>query len=151
MTDPDSTRSVVEVPLSRTGWEEVVRADPDALVTQTPDWTAAVTRVGRWRDVSRMFDTPHGRVVVPIVRHRSSPSAAAIDASLPPAYGFGGMVSEGGIHAEDLAAVLAALGSERRLRLSIRPNPLHEQAWNRAAAGWLKIPHCAHEIGRAHV
>ena len=146
MTDPGSPRSVVELPLTRAAWDEVAAADPDALVTQTAAWTAAVTRVGRWRDVSRMFETPHGRIVVPIVRHRSSPAGFAIDASLPPAHGFGGIVAEGGIHADDLAAVLAVIGSERRLRLSIRPNPLHAEAWNRAAVGWLRVPHLAHVV-----
>jgi hypothetical protein len=137
---------VVEVPLTRTAWDEVVAADPDALVTQSAAWTGAVARVGRWRDVSRMFETRHGRVVVPMVRHRSTSGIVAIDASLPHAHGFGGIVAEGGTRADDLAAVLAVLASERRLRLAVRPNPLHEESWRLAASGWQRFPRRAHIV-----
>jgi len=137
---------LVEVPITRTAWDEVVASDPDALVTQTAAWTSAVTRSGRWHDMSRMFETPRGRIVVPMVRRRATSGITAIDASLPHAHGFGGIVAEHGTRTDDLAAILHALGTERRLRLSIRPNPLHDESWRLAATGWQRFARCAHVV-----
>ena len=141
-----SSDDIVERPLTRAAWDTVLRSDADALVTQSPHWAAALTRVGGWTDASRMFETPHGRIVVPIMRKKWSSAIGGIDESMR--YGFGGLLTEPGVGAEDVAPVLAILGRERRMRLSIRPNPLHDAAW-RDAAGWKTVPRCAHIVDLA--
>src|SRR4051794_18743727 len=45
---------LVEVPVDRREWLEVLARDPDALVSQSPAWIEAVTRTGPWRNAARM-------------------------------------------------------------------------------------------------
>ena len=73
----------------------------------------------------------------------------SIDASPPHAYGFGGIVAEGGVDAELVPSVLGFLARERRLRLSIRPNPLQHEAWYAAAEGWPTTGRSAHVLDLA--
>jgi hypothetical protein len=119
-------------------------SDPDALVTQSPDWIDAICAARRWQNRSRMYETPDGRLaVVPLV---ADPRLRLL-MSPPEACGFGGIVAEGGVRRSDIRAILADLGQLPAVRCSIRPNPLHAEAWATAAdADWVSIPKRAHVI-----
>ena len=45
-------------PAPREVWADLVKTDSEALVTQTPEWTDAMVRTGRFVDVSR--NNPRG-------------------------------------------------------------------------------------------
>ena len=131
-----------EAPLSARAWDEVVAADPDALVTQSRSWVQAIVGLGGWHDASRLFVTERGRIVLPVVRKKYTAGWTAIEASQPHEFGFGGVVAEYGVSAADVRDVLDLVAFDRRLRISIRPNPLHAAQWN-GAAGWRRVPRCA--------
>ena len=65
--------------------------------------------------------------------------------SFPPSWGFGGLVG-GAPRTDEVAAVLADLRSTAALSTRIRPNPLHDDAWSRAAAGAVALPRRAHVL-----
>lgn len=117
----------------RSAWSEIAAQDPDYLVTQSPDWIDAICRVGDYRDASRLYEMTNGqRYVLPMVERRGAAGPLHIAASMPAAWGMGGLVG-GAAPAEDIAAILADLRSRRSLRTHIRPNPLHAAAWRSAA------------------
>lgn len=92
--------------VSRAEWREVLVADPDALVYQTPEWTDAICDAGRFADVSRLYRRSDGRrMVLPMVRSTLGTGRS----SLPPSWGPGGLVSEGPLAADDVAMVLRDL------------------------------------------
>src|SRR4051794_233089 len=128
---------LVELPVGRRAWLEVLERDPDALVSQSPEWIEALTHTGPWCDATRMFRSEHGRIVVPMV-HRRWTSARGFHASPPAARGFGGIVAEGGLTEGALASVLAVLSSPAPVSLSFRPNPMHAEMW--AAATQASAP-----------
>ncbi|HTL83753.1 MAG TPA: GNAT family N-acetyltransferase [Acidimicrobiia bacterium] len=131
--------ALVELALTARAWDEVIASDPDALVTQTRPWMRAIVRMGGWRDASRLFETERGRILLPLVRRRGTGGWAAIEASHPHALGFGGLVAELGVTRADVHAVLDRLATERRLRISIRPNPIHTTSWSDAGDGWWSV------------
>ncbi len=101
-------RDVVAVttPAPPGAWREVLESDPEALVSQTPEWIAALCRDGRYEDASRLYELPGGRrAVLPMVRRRGLPRRCAIEASLPPACGIGGLVASVGVRRADVATV----------------------------------------------
>ena len=136
-------RACVVSPAPRADWEEVVRADPDALVTQTPAWSQSLCASTGARDASRLYDFGDGRrFVLPLVRPRLAPVAA----SFPPAWGFGGLVGAAPRPAE-VGAVLRDLERLPLARVRIRPNPLHADAWAAGSPeGWTRIERRAHAI-----
>jgi hypothetical protein len=99
--------------------------DPDALPTQHPGWIDALTARGGWVDASRLYVTGQGRrLVLPAVRRRAA-GPVGVEASMPTHWGFGGLLGEGGVRAEDVRLVLGDLAGRPLARQSIRPNPLH--------------------------
>jgi hypothetical protein len=137
--------AAVSTPTER-DWNEVVEADPDAMVTQTQAWIRAIEATSGWRDSSRMIDGPSGRIIVPMVRRRGTAGPSRVVASQPSGYGFGGMIAEGGVNLETVGLVAAMLEADRSLRLSIRPNPLHHEFWNAACRNWIPIPRRANVL-----
>ena len=138
-------RSVsVTTPADRGVWEEVLAADPRALVTQSPVWLDCLCQVGGYVDASRLYELADGRrLVVPLARK----PGFFRQASLPESWGFGGALVEGELTAADARVVLDDLGESRTLRTSLRPNPLSAGAW--AAAGGdraLATPRLAHVL-----
>ena len=112
-------------------------------MTQTPAWMDAVCMSGHWIDATRAYEVDGRRIVVPLARRVPTFSALTVHASPPTGWGFGGLIADGGVRAEDIAMVVADLAERPGLRLLIRPNPLQRDRW-RPVAG---IP-----IGRrAHV
>jgi hypothetical protein len=80
-----------------------------------------------------------------MVRRTGLPHHWAIEASLPPAWGIGGILAPGGPSPADIAAIFSELASRPRLRLSIRPSPLQAPAWAAAQPpGTITVPRLAH-------
>jgi hypothetical protein len=123
-------------------WSRVLEADPQALVTQSPEWIDALVSLGTWRDATRLWESADGRLVVlPLARR------ASVLASPPGSWGFGGIVAEGGVTRTDIHMVLTDLRSQRALAQSIRPNPLLAAAWERGVPeGWTAVPRFAHVV-----
>ena len=132
-------RDLVELPVTARAWDEVVSSDPDALVTQTRPWMRAIVRLGGWQDASRLFETERGRILLPLARRRGTRGWTAIEASQPHALGFGGLVAERGVSHADVRAVLNHLRTERRLRITIRPNPRQAAAWTGFDDAWQSV------------
>ncbi len=83
-------------PAPRLEWLDVLEADADALVTQTPEWLDSMCASGPYEDASRLYYTTSGhRLVLPMVRVRHLPKPVAIEASFPASWGMGGLLAEG--------------------------------------------------------
>jgi hypothetical protein len=138
---PAPARLQVTAPAPRAAWREVLAADPEALVTQSPEWMVALRTQG-YEDASRLYEMPWGtRLVLPLVRRRGRL------ASLPNAWGMGGLLADAPLTARDVAAVVDDLAAQRALSVAIRPNPLHAEAWERGAGGRaIALPRCAHVL-----
>ena len=138
----------VTSPAPRKVWQEVLTADAQALVFQTPAWLDCICALGGYEDASRLYETPEGRrLVLPMVRRKSLPEALTSQASLPLGWGSGGLVAPGPIEAEDVAAVFADLAGRAALRTSLRPNPLDAQVWAAARPpGVIAVPRLAHVL-----
>ncbi|MDX6664340.1 MAG: hypothetical protein QOG68_546 [Solirubrobacteraceae bacterium] len=136
-------------PAKRTVWRAVAERDPDALVTQTPEWVDVLCRSG-YEDASRAYRAADGsRMVLPLVRRRGSlPRTLSPLTSLPSAWGIGGLLSERRPEVEDVAAVIADLRNQPAIRVLVRPNPLHARVWGQAARGFplVVLPRHAHVL-----
>jgi hypothetical protein len=127
----DASVPRVTVPAPVDDWHAIVAGDPEALVTQTPQWVAALCAGRTWTDATRRYEMPDGRrVVLPLVRHRASPHRAGVYAGPPAGWGFGGPVADGGLTTADLVHVAADLAGSGALRLGLRPNPVHAGLWS---------------------
>src|SRR4051794_26878917 len=130
-------------------WHTVADRDPDALVSQTPEWVDVVCRSG-YEDATRAYWTADGsRMVLPLVRRRGNlPRSLAPLISLPSAWGVGGLLAERTPEARDIAAVLDDLRGLSAVRVMLRPNPLHAAAWEEAAQGlpFVKLARSAHVL-----
>lgn len=67
-----STGSVrVTSPAPRNVWNELLQADREALVFQSPAWTDALIASGGYADASRLYEFSGGRkLVLPMVRRK---------------------------------------------------------------------------------
>lgn len=140
-----ATESMVS-PAPRAEWLQVAAADPDAMPTQFPAWTDAACSAGRWCDASRLYTRRDGRrLVLPMVRARV-PAGIGFELSMPAHWGFGGLLAEGGVTAEDVDLVMTDLASNGPVSRRIRPNPLHGDLWRGAAAGAEIVPRRAHVV-----
>jgi len=137
----------VSSPAPREVWHELSEADADALVSQTPQWTDIVCALTGARDASRLYDFGDGsRLVLPLVRSARRPRALAMEASLPGAWGFGGLIG-GPPRVDQVRAVLTELQSHPVLRVTVRPNPLAGAVWKAAApARMTRIARRAHLV-----
>ena len=119
------TRLSVASPAPRDAWREVAASDPDALVTQSPEWLDAVCADGGYEDASRLYLTPEGkRLVLPMVRRRGLwPSPIAPLASMPHAWGMGGVLADSPVEQRDIAAIVADLRSGPAVRTRDPPQP----------------------------
>ncbi|MDQ6777882.1 MAG: GNAT family N-acetyltransferase [Actinomycetota bacterium] len=138
----------VTSPAPRAAWLQTLEGDSDALVTQSPAWIDALCAVGGHADASRLYTLADGRhLVLPLVRRRRVPRVLAPRSSLPPAWGMGGILATGGVSPEDVAVVFADLATRPGVRTSVRPNPLHADAWAAASGpGTAVVPRLAHVL-----
>jgi Acetyltransferase (GNAT) domain len=135
-------------PAPRDAWEAALAAYPNALVSQTPAWTDFLRAAAGYEDVSRMYELPGDRrLVLPMVRRKRLVRALAQAASMPSAWGIGGLVAPDGVRATDAATVFADLVGHGGLRTLLRPNPLDGAAWAHARPGGvLATPHRSHVL-----
>jgi hypothetical protein len=148
---PDSRKAGltrVRSPAPREPWEAALAADPDARVTQTPEWIDCICAFGGYQDASRLYELPGGRqLVLPMVRHRDLPGRLATEASLPAAWEPCGIVAPGTLEVEDVVAVLRDLAGRASVRTSLRPGPLHASTWAAARPpGTVAVPRLAHVL-----
>jgi hypothetical protein len=129
---------------ARSVWEELLGADRDAVISQTPAWLDCVCGLGRHEDASRAYETADGRrLVLPLARGRRLPMAA----SMPFGWGTGGLVAAGRVEPDDVAGVLADLRAAGHLRLEVRPGPAGTAMWEAAApATAVRTPHTAQTV-----
>lgn len=121
---------------TRAVWRDLAERDADALVSQLPEWLDVLCRTG-YEDASRTYETTDGnRMLLPLVRRLGSlPRPLAPLASLPAAWGSGGLLAERRPTATDIAMVVADLRAQPAIRVTVRPNPLHSRQWAQAARG----------------
>lgn len=130
-------------------WLDLYHRDRAAVASQSPQWAKAVTSAGNYRCSSQYVQFADGsRAVLPLftkglasLRYAWSP---------PPAWGFGGLLSEEAITPGKLSAVLGHLETLPFVGLKIRPNPLAADLWAEAARpGWATVPRLAHVVDLA--
>ena len=143
----DANLSVVS-PAPRDVWWRLLEADPNALITQTPDWLDCICDLGDYEDASCLYHSSDGReLVLPLVRRRALPRQLTVFASLPPSWGFGGIVTAENARPAHVAAVFADLAGRSGLRTSLRPNPLYAGLWAAARPPQaLIVPRLAHVL-----
>lgn len=128
----------VTSPVRREAWESVLRADPNAVVTQSLPWRDAVFASGRYRDVSLLYEFPSGRqVVLPMAQHRWAPPWAVQAGSWPPGWEVAGPICLGGrVSPEEAAAVLADVAGRGALTTQIKIRHDADTAWLSEARGF---------------
>lgn len=129
-------------------WELIYQSDARALPTQSPRWASAITALGDYRDVSRLYTFADGRrAILPLFEAAGGPKKLRSCWSPPGAWGFGGPVASDPLDAADLSAILDELVDKSPLGVHVRPNPLEAGLW-RAAAGarWITVPRLAHVL-----
>ena len=142
----------IAAPAPRDTWRELVAADPSGLVSQAPEWIDVLCRAG-YEDVSRLYRCADGRrMLLPLVRHRNAlPRALEPLASLPAAWGMGGLLGDTAPTAGDVALVARDLARLPAVQVTVRPNPLHAPAWLEATRGTgvIATPRRAHVLDLA--
>jgi hypothetical protein len=139
----------VVVPAPRSVWRNVVDADPNALVYHTPEWVDCLCSTEPYEDATRLYETRDGRVLVlPMVRRRYAGGAFSRQASFPPGWGTGGLLSRDPLRPDDVAAVLADLHRDRTVvRTFIQPSSRTSAAWGAARMHGVKtVPRLAHVL-----
>lgn len=122
-------------PAPRDLWARSLTPESGALRSHTPEWLDLVCAAENGSDASRLYRWPSGRyVVLPMVRRRLG-GLLHIEESLPPGWGFGGLVAERPLTADEAAAVYLDVTSRRMFYKSVCPNCLHGAAWEGVDAG----------------
>ena len=124
----------VTSPAPREAWRAVFAADPEAMPTQSPEWSDCLCTARRYTDASRLYELPDGRrLVLPLAALRRG-GVTIVEQGWPHGWGYGGLLVEGGDPtAADRGVVLADLARRRVLRSAVVPNPLAAAAWSQAA------------------
>lgn len=134
---------------ARAVWRQVLPSDPDALVSQTPEWMDCVCASGRYEDATRAYGNGDGRrIVLPLAKRRNLPAAAGLASSMPFGWGTGGLVSSGGgVSAEEVAAIVADLWTRPGLRVGVRPSPAASTPWDAAVpANVVRVRHMTQSV-----
>lgn len=146
VSTPTARLSGVLTPAPRTEWNDLIRVDRDAIVTQTPPWTDAMVKTGTFLDRSRLYTFDDGRrFVLPLARRRGPAGSVLGDQGFPNGWGIGGLVGAG-LDAAVVAAVFDDLRASGIARVQIRPNPLHGELFRLGASPSVVALH-----RRAHV
>ena len=131
-------------PAPRDSWNAILRSSDEATAFHTPEWLDVCCQVGGYRDASRLYESVDGRrLVLPLVS-RTHPHPWDAVWSMPPNWGFGGVLAHGRVTPEDVAAVVADI-RERRERTIVRPGPLTGAAWASVPAR-VRVPHEVHIV-----
>jgi hypothetical protein len=136
----------VRTPAPRSAWRSVLDTTDEATAYHTPEWLDAACEAGGFEDVSKLYEGPDARqIVLPVLRRRSPIPGMSTDWSMPPNWGYGGIISSGRIGAGDVATVLADLLAAKAGRTIIKPGPVTGAAWNSAPAR-TRVPHLVHVV-----
>jgi hypothetical protein len=110
-------------------WDAIVTASDEALAFHRRAWVDAATSLTGGVNMSRLYEWPGRRVLVPLIRAGGVLGAAGVAASLPYGWGFGGILAEGRVTPSDVRMAIDDLSKAGLMRLSLRPNPLAAPAW----------------------
>jgi hypothetical protein len=136
----------LRTPAPRSAWRSVLDASDEATAYHTPEWLDAACESAGFEDASRLYEDGDGRrIVLPMLRRASSIPGLSANWSMPPNWGYGGIVSSGRIDAGDVATVLADVLAAQPGRTIVKPGPLTNAAWNEAPAR-MRIPHLVHVV-----
>ena len=134
----------VTSPVPTDVWQEVFDRDPDASPFQSPRWMSVVTSNPHYSDQSRLYTTERGRLVLPVSVVRRLPGLASA-ASLPHGLGAAGLLSDCGVDAEDVGAVVGDVETLGYARVSVRPNAVQAPAWaDLGVPGWTRETKTTH-------
>jgi hypothetical protein len=134
-------------PAPRALWLELLRCDAEALPSQTPLWLDGLCALKGYRDASRFYRFADGQqLVLPLVQ-RSSLGVWSPQASLPHAWGVGGVVAARTPLPQHLLAVFEDLKTSSALSTNVLPNPRQGPLWAAARPPSVRsIPRCAHVL-----
>lgn len=137
----------VHTPVPAAQWDQVYRADPMALPTQSYAWGRAMIAGGRFIDKSRLYLFRDGRqVVVPLFVDQGLGGLLGRAGSQPAAWGFGGTIADHDLRADQLTTILDDLSRHLPMGIRLRPNPLHNGLWEQAAGTWARLGRTAHVL-----
>jgi CelD/BcsL family acetyltransferase involved in cellulose biosynthesis len=135
----------VTTPVPAAVWQAVAAADTSVTPFQTPTWRDCVCASGEWRDASRCYELPSGRMLVLMMARRSGwPAMLAQEASWPTGWGSGGLLADGGTHPDDVALVTADLAHKGVLSTTVRPSFSAAPAWPDSVPGAFTIRRAVH-------
>jgi hypothetical protein len=138
---------LVVSPAPRASWQTLMKNDPEALPSQSPEWLDCLCLLKGYQDVSRFYEFADGQqLLLPLVRRKGVPSFLSVQASMPHAWGMGGILAKLEPTAEHFAAVFADLAKTPFLSLNMLPNPRQGALWEVACP-----PHALRIPRRAHV
>ena len=135
---PADGAPAVTTPVPRRIWEEALRSDPAAVVSQGLAWRDAVLAGGGYADASLLYEFGGGRrVVVPMASHRRLPDWVDVAGSWPARWGVAGPISpDGKVTDEEAAVILADLTARWPLGVEIQFRHGAAGQWLRQAAGY---------------
>jgi hypothetical protein len=120
----------VTSPAPREIWRELMGMDPEAIVPQSPEWVDIICSTGKYKDASYLYEFPDGsKQLLPMVRLAHIPTLLATQASMPPSWGMGGLIGSRPAQPEDISIICNDISKKNILSTSIRPNPIHSEAW----------------------
>ena len=134
-----------------TEWRAALDADPEAVVSQSPEWVATACADGTLVDRTAAVGRGDRELVLPLVRRRRAPSQLARAGSMPAAWGYGGIVGRPDV--DDVRDALRDLAATGWLQTVIRPLPDADPLWRRASddvraegVRIVRIPRRAHVV-----
>jgi hypothetical protein len=128
-TTPGTPR--ITSPAPRAVWRSALAADPNAVASQTPEWSDWLARTRGYEDASRLYEFPDGRqLVLPLVARRVL-GVRVSEESMPYGFGYGGVLVAGGEpRPDEAAAVLADLSRRPVAVTSLFPLPTTSDLWS---------------------
>jgi hypothetical protein len=131
-------------------WADVLAADTEALITQTPDWLACICSVSPYTDASRLYLFDDGRrIVLPFARRLHRPPGLAVEGSWPFDWGIGGPIADGPVDVGHTGSVYADLLEHPALQRTVRPSPLADSAWRAAPPMFHRVEHATQIVDLA--
>lgn len=137
----------VTTPAPRDVWQMLMASDAEAVPYQSPEWVDSLCALGTHEDASRLYEDGDRQIVLPLVRRRRLPTVLATAASMPSAWGMGGLLASEPVGVDLVRAIFTDLAALPYVRIRIRPNPRLGDLWAAAAPrNVLSTPRRAHVI-----
>lgn len=119
----------VTTPAPRDAWMALLAANPAAPPSQSPQWLDAVCAVGGFADASRLYEGPRGQLLLLPMARRGAAGSLAVEASLPPTWGTGGLLAPRPVEPTAVSLVVDDLRQRRVLRASVRVDFTAASLW----------------------